>query len=876
MSRATNLLFAGSRCALRLTLVSLNVMVGCSDQKVGAFNTPPEAQITSPADGATMLSGTPLTLRGAASDANDQTADLSAHWFVDDVEACAPATPADDGITSCDITVPAAAFDIRLEVTDPDGAAGTANISLGVTPNAIPTAAIASPVTDGIYYADQLVTFRGTVADAEDAVGSLTAWWDDGGTLLEDVDATPTSSGEVLGYSTLSEGAHALELHVLDSAGSEGIATLLVDVGPPNSAPACAITAPADGTAGGGGDTVTFRGEVSDVDIPSDELAVTWSSDKDGVIGTSLPTSGGSVTFPFSGLSVNTHVVSMQVVDEVGATCTAELVYTVGSAPTIELEAPAPGEVANEGDNLTFSAIVSDNEDAASDLWVTWESDIDGLFYEGPPESSGLAQFFESGLTRGDHALTVTVTDSDGLYATALGAFTVNGAPTAPTVTLAPASPATGDDLSVNFDTAASDPDGDPVTYAYAWSVDGAPSAASTSNTLPASATSHGETWGVAVTASDGFASSPAGTASVVIANTPPVAGISLTPSSATRSSTLTCSASSTDVDADGVSYHLTWTVSGAAVAASTTSADSSTLAGAFIAGQPVVCVIVADDGLGGSDTVSASVTVYNTPPVVSSVALSPGIVYTNDTLAASAVSSDADGDSLSLSYDWYVDGALAQSGASSTLSGVTSFNRGQVVYATATADDGTTTMGASSSSVTVSNSMPTAPVVEIAPADAQHGDDLTCSVMTDSYDADGDALTYGFGWDVDGVTYTAAADGTTDSVVSGVDVYTAQAWTCSVSASDGSASGLSGTAGVDVTVPCADPPTPYEDCSTPVDDDCDGTENNQDSLNCTGFYADEDGDGYGSPRIERCRCYPTSGEVADNTDAWPTDPTRH
>ena len=144
MSRATNLLLTRGPWALGLSLSGLLGLAGCSDQKVGAFNTPPEAQIMSPADGATVLSGTPLTLRGAASDANDPTADLSAHWFVDDVEACAPATPADDGTTSCDITVPDAAMDIRLEVTDPDGAAATANISLGVTPNAAPTATIAN------------------------------------------------------------------------------------------------------------------------------------------------------------------------------------------------------------------------------------------------------------------------------------------------------------------------------------------------------------------------------------------------------------------------------------------------------------------------------------------------------------------------------------------------------------------------------------------------------------------------------------------------------------------------------------------------------------------------------------------------------------
>ena len=68
------------------------------------------------------------------------------------------------------------------------------------------------------------------------------------------------------------------------------------------------------------------------------------------------------------------------------------------------------------------------------------------------------------------------------------------------------------------------------------------------------------------------------------------------------------------------------------------------------------------------------------------------------------------------------------------------------------------------SSTVTVSNTAPTAPVVAITPVDAESGDDLTCSVTTASTDADGDALTYAFAWDVDGVDFTSATDAATSS----------------------------------------------------------------------------------------------------------------
>jgi len=203
------------------------------------------------------------------------------------------------------------------------------------------------------------------------------------------------------------------------------------------------------------------------------------------------------------------------------------------------------------------------------------------------------------------------------------------------------------------------------------------------------------------------------------------------------------------------------------------------------MAGQLVACTVTASDGKSGTDTDTGSVTIGNTAPVVSSVTLSPSTVYTSDTLTATVVSSDADGDSLTTSYAWYVGGSLV-SATSSTLSGASYFSKGQAVYVTASANDGTTTTSLSSSAITVSNTAPSAPVVAITPVDAELGDDLTCTVTTASTDVDGDALTYAFAWDVDGVDYASAADSATDSVVDGADVGGGEEWTCEVVATDG------------------------------------------------------------------------------------------
>ena len=341
------------------------------------------------------------------SDPNDGSAELSVTWFVGDAEVCAAADPAADGTTVCDTFAPTADAEVRLEVRDPEGAVAVARAALVVLPNSTPSASIVSPVAGGIFCADQLITFQGVVGDAEDAADTLTVWWESSLSGALDVDALPTSSGEVLGYGNLEEGEHAIELHALDSAGNEAVESVTIEVGAPNSAPSCGITAPADGASGEEGGLVTFRGTVGDVDVAADWLAVTWSSDKDGALGTSTPDSAGNVVLAYSDLSTNTHVLTMLAKDEVGATCSAFILYTVGSPPTIVLSAPLDGEVVNEGESLTFSATVSDGEDRASDLVVRWESTLDGVLSEGAPDSAGVSQFLDSGLSAGDHELTV-------------------------------------------------------------------------------------------------------------------------------------------------------------------------------------------------------------------------------------------------------------------------------------------------------------------------------------------------------------------------------------------------------------------------------------------------------------------------------------
>ena len=86
---------------------------------------------------------------------------------------CPEATPDNDGGTSCELVVSIETTSIALEVRDLDNATGTDILSLNITPTASPEAEIIAPVTDGVFYIDQRVTFEGLDAEGEDRLWQI-------------------------------------------------------------------------------------------------------------------------------------------------------------------------------------------------------------------------------------------------------------------------------------------------------------------------------------------------------------------------------------------------------------------------------------------------------------------------------------------------------------------------------------------------------------------------------------------------------------------------------------------------------------------------------------------------------------------------------
>lgn len=566
-----------------------------------------------------------------------------------------------------------------------------------------------------------------------------------------------------------------------------------------NASPTATITAPADGATVQENQPVVLRGSASDPDDDAATLTATWTLGDDvicqGAVGADGST-GCEVV-----LDAGSASITLEVHDPEGAAASDHVALTVaeGEPPIVTITAPADATIVREGDSIGFAGTAIDNRTLSSALIVAWSSDLDGVFDTTAPSTTG-AVAADPVLSRGAHVVTLTATDEDGLSATASVDVSVNGVPTAPGVVILPASAGTNDDLVATIATASVDPDGDAVTYAYAWYENGALSSASANETVASSHTADKERWTVRVTPTDGKHEGPWAEATVTVGNSAPiVADATITPGTATEATTLTCVPGAT-TDADGTTtftYAYAWDVDGADPGVTT-----ATLTGAhFDKHDDVTCTIVASDGLSTSAPVtSAAVTIANTPPVVVSVVLSPSSPKTNDTIGATVVTSDVDGDAVTLTFTWTVDGGAAGTDTSS-LSGATWFDRDELVAVAVVPNDGEDDGTGKGASATVANTAPGAPRVAITPAEPLEGyDKLVCAVATASTDDDGDGITYTGAWTVDGTAFTTPITTTwTGDSVAAASTAARESWTCTLTPSDGTATGPGGSDTVEI-----------------------------------------------------------------------------
>ena len=363
-----------------------------------------------------------------------------------------------------------------------------------------------------------------------------------------------------------------------------------------------------------------------------------------------------------------------------------------------------------------------------------------------------------------------------------------NSLPILTSVNLTPVSP---DILSIlTCDPVVIDLDTDNVTYTYAWYVGGYIDLAQTTNTLQAPAFGAGQQIYCEVIPNDGEADGAMMQSNqVAVGNSAPTIGsVTLTPDPVYEGDVMTCAAGTVDdADGDPVTLIYSWTVGGLPVVPATNTLDSSH----FARGQAVQCSVIPDDGLAqGSPVPSNVVIVSNTAPSATSAAITPDPAYTNNALTVAGSGwFDADGDTENYTYEWYVNLTQVAGEFTNTLAS-TNYLKNDTVSAIITPHDGIDPgVPVFSPDLIISNSLPTAPVVDVTPDPTDDDDTLVCSITTQSSDTDGDVVNYSYRWDVDGFD-----SGITTNTVSGVATALGELWECYALPNDGQNDGPEGT----------------------------------------------------------------------------------
>lgn len=520
----------------------------------------------------------------------------------------------------------------------------------------------------------------------------------------------------------------------------------------------------------------------------------------------------------------------------VGPDLAADVPAPTADAPVVTLLSPEADSVWKLGEAILVSARVTDADDPVTSLTFVLRAAGVGVIAEGAITASSWEHAVDS-LNAGSHVLTLEVRDPAGHVGVASVALRVNRPPEGSTqVTISPAAPTTSDALTATVSGAATDPDGQVVTYRYAWTRDGVPAQISQAQ-VPASATARGQTWQVRAVPSDGDHEGEVGEASVVIGNAPPtIKSATLLPSAVATDGTLTCSASGwADADGDAEGYRFEWYVDGKLVA----NEAGESLDGAwFDKGQTVRCRVAPWDGLdAGKALDSATVPVLDTPPSVAGVEISPpvGTAKTTFSCTAQGISDPDPGDATAVQTIWVVDG-VEQPGTTSASYTPVGHKRGTEVQCKVVPLSGAVAGSPVLSAVVVlANAAPSVGAVIVTPVPATETTGVQC-LASDVTDPDGDEVTLQVTWTVNGVVVA----GVTGAILSGEHYAKGQTVTCSVVPSDGADEGPS-VASKFGTVIANEAPTLESVSLGPPG--AKGT----DTLQCTpAGFADPDGDAAG------------------------------
>jgi len=268
--------------------------------------------------------------------------------------------------------------------------------------------------------------------------------------------------------------------------------------------------------------------------------------------------------------------------------------------------------------NDTLSAVVEAHDPDGDQVTVTYQWTVNGRVLVDETSSTLDLSKPGNGDRNDDVCLTVTASDAHAISATGTWCQGVRDSAPVATVSLDSVTPAT--DAVLHATVAATDVDGDLLSYAFTWSVNGF-AVRTTSGLVPADeldlalpGRNKGDVVSVTVVVSDGFTTSDPATATAVVRNSAPTVSVALNDTRPWKHDVILASTSSADRDGDVLNFTFTWRVNGVVTYTSDGAEWSTFDLNAFgVPNRAAITVdVVATDG---SATATASAEAVVSPP---------------------------------------------------------------------------------------------------------------------------------------------------------------------------------------------------------------------------------------------------------------------
>ena len=343
--------------------------------------------------------------------------------------------------------------------------------------------------------------------------------------------------------------------------------------------------------------------------------------------------------------------------------CPGGNITTTNAPPNATILQPIDAAVVSATVPLVLAGVVGDTGTEAAELRVTWSSDLMGELFDGPPDdSAGNTTVTVNAPEIGDHAITLTVLDPAGASASTTITVIVQG-DTPPTCEIgAPEQGVVNAAEVVQFEGLVADAEDAAEDLQIRWSsqADGVfgedpPSGA---GAVFASTTLSPGDHEITLLVTDSSGLECLALLDLQVDEPPSAPVVTLAPDPPTTLDDL--SAAIVDgVDPEGgvVTQTISWTVDGADAGLTGTVVPSAELD----EGEVWAISVVATDEEGlESAPATASVTVANAPPSAPVITIDPAAPTQAEDLvcAVDVPATDADGDTVSLSYAWELDGA--------------------------------------------------------------------------------------------------------------------------------------------------------------------------------------------------------------------------